>query len=146
MAITQYSPKRIVAVTLGLSAAGAVLGGLAGAGALGAALLISDGFALFSGLAILAVPAIIGAALGSVCAPLAGWLLLRRVPLGRAFGGLVLGTVFGGLFGWFLPVSFDIMNQPILTAAAGFLAAAIFMRFKHPRTDVQDTPMSNGAT
>ena len=129
--LTRYSPARVLAVTIGLSGIGAVLGGTAGAVALGIALVLSDGVAAFSELRVLVIPAMIGALLGSVCAPLAGWLLLRRVPLGRAFAGLCAGTVLGGLAGWFLPVSFDPMNQPIAAAGAGFLAAAVLMRVKH---------------
>jgi lysylphosphatidylglycerol synthetase-like protein (DUF2156 family) len=146
MALTQYSSRRIVVVTLGLSATGAVLGGIAGAGALSVALLFTDRLQVFRELDLLIIPAMIGALLGSVCAPLAGWLLLRRVPLGRAFGGLVLGTVAGGLLGWFSPISFNFMIQPILTAAIGFLVAALFMR-RHPSPH-QHTPaeIGDGAT
>ncbi len=133
MAITRYDPRRVITVTLGLSAAGAVFGSIAGATALGIALIVSDGLAAFKVLGVLAVPAVIGAGLGALCAPLAGWLLLRHVPLGRAFGGLILGTIVGGLIGWFLPVSFNPITQPIVAAAAGFLGAAVLLRFKHAR-------------
>lgn len=135
VAITRYSPARVTGVTLGLSAAGAALGGVAGATALGVALLVSDGLGVLKDLGILLIPGVIGAMLGAVCAPLAGWLLLRRVPLGRAFGGLTLGTIVGGLIGWFVPFSFNVFVQPIVTAAAGFLAAAVLLRIKHSRSD-----------
>jgi hypothetical protein len=137
--LARYSPARVIGATLGLSVTGAVLGGVAGAVALGIGLLFKAGLETFSHLSVLLIPGAIGAALGSVCAPLAGWLLLRRVPLGRAFAGLVVGTVLGGLAGWFFPVTFNILLQPIATAAAGFVAAALVMRRRyrgdhlHPR-------------
>lgn len=129
--LTRYSPARVIGVTLGLSATGAVLGGVAGAVALGIGLLFKAGLDTFSHLSVLLIPGVIGAGLGSVCAPLAGWLLLRRVPLGRAFAGLVVGTVLGGLAGWFSPLTFNVLLQPIATAAAGFVAAALVMRRRY---------------
>lgn len=129
--LTRYSPARVLAVTLGLSGAGALVGGAAGAVALGIGLLFTVGLKTFSELAVLFLPATIGALLGAVCAPLAGWLLLRRVPLGRAFTGLAAGTVLGGLAGWFSPVTFNELYQPIVTAAAGFVAAAVVIRLRH---------------
>ncbi len=127
------SPARVAAVTAGLAVTGAVLGGGAGALALGIVFALSWGFSDFR---LLFLPAFIGAFIGFFAAPLAGWLLLQRVPLGRAFGGLVLGTVLGGLAGWFLPGNDDLMTQPILTAGAGFLITALVLRLtdraRHP--------------
>ena len=94
-----------------------------------------------SELGILAIPGVLGGALGAVCAPLAGWLLLRRIPLGKAFLGLTIGTVLGGVAGWFLLPSFDhsgwslanLVVRPIFGAAFGFLSMGILMRIRHPR-------------
>ena len=144
--VTRYSPSRVLAVTFGLSAAGAVLGGTSGALALGIGLLITDGVEIFKHLSILLVPAVIGAVLGSICAPLAGWLLLRRVPLGRAFAGLVAGTVLGGLSGWLFPKTFNPLYQPIVTAAVGFVVAAALMRLKHRRDPSREVESGVGAT
>ena len=141
-AVTRYSPARVVGVTLGLSAAGAVFGGVAGATALGVALFIDDGLAALKELSVVLVPGVIGAVLGAVCAPLAGWLLLRRVPLGRVFGGLSLGTILGGIAGWYLPLGFDPINQPIATAAVGFLVAAVVLHVRQRRQD----KLKGGAT
>lgn len=140
--LTRYSPSRVIGVTLGLSLTGAVLGGVAGAVALGIGLLFKAGLETFSHLSVLLIPGAIGAVLGSVCAPLAGWLLLRRVPLGRAFAGLVVGTVLGGLAGWFSPLTFNVLLQPIASAAAGFVAAAFVMRRRYRG----DHPSQNKAT
>jgi hypothetical protein len=129
--LTRYSPARATGVTLGLATTGAILGGAAWAIALGIGLLCKAGLDTFSHLRVLLIPGAIGAVLGSVCAPLAGWLLFRRVPLGRAFAGLVIGTVLGGLSGWFPPLTFNVLLQPIATAAAGFVAAALVMRRRY---------------
>ncbi|HEY6853734.1 MAG TPA: hypothetical protein VI139_05775, partial [Gemmatimonadales bacterium] len=113
--------------------------GAAGAAALGLALILTDGVTAFTELGVVVVPAAIGAGLGAVLAPSAGWLLLRRVPLGRAFAGLTIGTVLGGLAGWFLPAMTNVFVQPIITAAAGFLASAVFLRFRYARRESQPT-------
>ena len=123
-------PARVALVTAGLAVTGAVLGAIAGALALGIAIASSWGSVGLSELVMLVMPAFIGGFIGFFAAPLAGWLLLRNVPLGRAFGGLVLGTVVGGLAGWFMPGNDDLMTQPIVMAGAGFLIAALVMRLR----------------
>lgn len=121
-------PARVALVLAGLAVTGAVLGAIAGAVALGIAITTSWAPVGLSELVIVVMPAFIGGVIGFFAAPLAGWLLLRHVPLGRAFGGLVLGTVAGALAGWFLPGNDDLMTQPTVTAGAGFLIAALLMR------------------
>jgi hypothetical protein len=102
MDLTRYDPKRVVLVTAGLAAAGAVTGGLAGAVAIGVVGVITDGFrATLSGPAVLLMAGQIGAVLGAVLAPATSWLLLRHVPLGRVFGALMGGTIAGGIVGGF---------------------------------------------
>ena len=118
MMTARPTPKRILVVTGGLAAAGAVLG--AGLGVLGrwmvsafaypcwgseGVLRVSEGLLPCPGpitISNLVWHARIGEAFGFVAAPLLGWFVLRRVPLGQAFGGLVLGAICGGLCGsWF---------------------------------------------
>jgi len=82
--------------------------------------------------------------LGAGCAPLAGWLLLRRVPLGRAFGGLTVGAIIGGVVGWFLP-SFAHGDGILITAALGFLCAAVLMRIRHARGSSERVARDGGA-
>ena len=133
MAITPYSPARI---TIGLSITGAICGAGAGVVALWVASFSAD-FALLGGFRGLAViPLVIGAALGAICAPLAGWLALRDVPLGPMFLGLSLGTVLGGVAGWFAPQFGNVLVQPVVAAAAGFLAAAFALRLRFRRRGV----------
>ena len=126
MAITRYSPAR---VTIGLSIAGAVCGAGAGVIALAVAAVFSRDVLLLGGFRGLAgIPLVIGSVLGAICAPLAGWLGLRHVPLGSMFLGLSLGTILGGVTGWFAPQFGNVLVQPVVAAAGGFLAAAVALR------------------
>lgn len=131
--VVRPSPGRVALVTAGLSVAGAAFGGFSGAAAFNLVIISQSGFHL-GDLAISIIPGVIGAGLGAVLAPMAGWGLLRRVPLGRAFMGLTLGTILGGIAGF---VTHDVLGgffiQPILAAAAGFCCAAVALRFFHSR-------------
>ncbi|HYK09288.1 MAG TPA: hypothetical protein VEV39_00640 [Gemmatimonadales bacterium] len=131
--VRRADPGRVALVTLGLSLAGTVFGGFAGAAAFGIAIVTHGGFHL-GDLVISVIPGIIGAGLGAVLAPLAGWALLRRVPLGRAFFGLTVGTILGGIAGF---VTHDYLGgffiQPVLAAAVGFCCAAVGLRVLHSR-------------
>jgi len=145
LAITRYSPGRIVAVTIGLAVAGAAFGGIAGVLVLGTISVLTPGFEAFGEPLLFAVAATLGALLGAGCAPLAGWLLLRRVPLGRAFRGLTLGTIAGGVLGWFVPLPVDKVNRSLIAGALGFLCAAIIMRIRQARPPSDPAPNQDGA-
>ena len=120
--------SRVLAVTSGLVAAGAGAGALAGAAVAGliAALVERPGAAFEPGL--LGFGATFGAVLGAALLPLAGWLLMRRVPLGRALLGTAAGAVSGGLLGWFIPVGPDVIARTLVAGVAGFLVAVIMLR------------------
>jgi hypothetical protein len=123
------SPARVVTVTAGLSVFGAIVGAAAGATSMFVATLLT-GVLRFQDLIVLGVPAVIGGALGAVLTPIAGWMLLRRVPLGRAFAGLAVGTIVGGVLGWLLLARrMDPVNACVGSAVAGFLVAAVAMRY-----------------
>jgi len=120
-------------VTLGLSAGGTIVGAAAGALALGIAMVPSGAPASAADLIILSVPAIVGALLGAVLTPIAAWMLLRRVPLGRAFLVLAAGTIAGGVFGWLLldrifPRHWDPIEASVAAAVFGFVVAAVALR------------------
>ena len=136
---------RIIAVTLGLSIAGAIFGAVAGVIALVVLTVLSDGAPNSRSLPILEMavrPAIIGAGLGAVGAPAIAWLLLRHVPLGKAVAWSAVGSVLGGVAGWGLATVLDRANHAIdtglatqakgliLGAVAGFLAAALILRLR----------------
>ena len=116
--------------------AGAIFGGVAGSVALGIALAISEGLSSLTEFTFLGVAAAIGAAVGAVAAPIAGWLLLRHVPLGRAFMGLTVGTVIGGAIGFLAQV--NSVPGIVGVGAAGFLVAAVFLRLRARRQGVDE--------
>lgn len=92
-------PSRVAIVAFGLIPAGAVAGGLAGA--LGAMIWVTstEGFHLASFPLVAAVAGVVGAVLGAVLLPLAGFTLLRHVPLGRALAETIVATAVGGAIG-----------------------------------------------
>ena len=134
----RLSAERVLKIILGLVVAGAACGALAGIIGLGLALLFSEGPKVLwdvilmdisgDGLTAFGLAALVGAVLGSLCAPPAGWLLLRRVPLGRAFAWLTGGTISGGVAGWVLPAGLDPLVGAVLWAFGGFLTAALVLR------------------
>lgn len=119
-------PGRILSVTIGLVAAGAVLGAFAGAVALSASVLITENDTSGDGLML---GAFFGAPLGAIMAPVLSWTLLRRVPLGRMFMGLVAGTAAGGVVAWITTTS-TIGEGPNGLAGAfiGCVVAAVTLR------------------
>lgn len=124
------SPARIVGVTAALLAGGALFGAIAAVLALVLASALTDGLAWGTEPIALAFAAVAGAALGAPLFPAAGWLLLRRVPLGVALVGSMAGTVLGGVAAWVLTRGNDPMSTPILGAIIGFACAAIVMRLR----------------
>jgi len=134
MPITRHGRIRLVGVTLGLSAAGIVFGGIAGVATLALIEVLSVGSAGHWDPSLLLSVGLVGAMVGAICAPLAGWLFLRQVPLGRAFAGLTLGTIIGGVVGAFGPDFVSPYYQPLALAAVGFLVAAGFLRFTSARS------------
>ena len=123
-------PARIVLVALGLAAAGAAFGALAGSVGLALAVLVAEGPRGLGWLEPFAVAAAFGAVLGVGLGPAAGWLLLRRVPLGVAVLGTLAGAVAGGAGSWLLRGAW-LVGGPVGGAAAGFLAAAVALRLRY---------------
>ncbi len=122
------SAPRVVGVTLGLIGAGAIFGSLAGGVSLGFSLVITNPG--FSG-GGLVLGALVGAPLGAVTAPALSWLLLRRVPLGRMFAGLALGTIFGGIIGWLTTTpGGEVEINGLAGAFIGCIVAGITLRYR----------------
>ena len=138
MTVERSSPRRVVTVLAGLAAAGAVVGGFAGAATLAImAYFDRDPFAvphvsysipLSHHVLVSAIRGLSGAVIGFVAAPLAGWLVLRRVPLGQALGGLALGTILGWLITWEPPFGLRVLVHPVAAASIGFLVSALLLR------------------
>src|SRR5215208_3090643 len=93
------SPARVALVALGLVPLGAIAGGLAGA--LGVSILVSVIEGVRSALdpQLWGFAGMVGAALGAVILRVAGFTLLRYVPLGRALAETVVATAIGGAIG-----------------------------------------------
>jgi hypothetical protein len=127
---TRYTAGRIIVVTLGLVAAGVGCGAVAGVVALAVVAVIEDPRP-FSDPILFAIAATLGAMVGAVCVPICWWLLLRHVPPGRAFSGLTLGGIVGGVVGFFVASS-STRDEILLVAAAGFFTAAVVLRMAHP--------------
>jgi len=119
--------SRVLAVTAGLVGLGAVAGAIAGAVV---ALLVG----VVSDIPEPATTAMLGAAfgapMGAVLLPIAGWLLMRRVPIGRALLMTMLGTIAGGLVGWFMPApgNADRVNLTLGCGVVGFAIAVFVLR------------------
>ena len=115
---------RIALVTAGLMAAGAVFGGIAGAAAGAAWVLLEGGF---GGLAreseIVLFVGFLGGGLGAVLGPAVAWLMMRHVPLWLAVGGTTLGTMAGGILGALLggPGSMFVFGILGFVMSAGYL-------------------------
>ena len=92
-------PSRVALVALGLIPAGAVAGALAGA--LGAMIWAAAAEGLHAAPIplLLGVAGILGGILGAVILPVAGFTLLRHVPLGRALAETIVATALGGAVG-----------------------------------------------
>ena len=138
------SVRRVLAVTGGLAVAGLVVGAVVGVGVAGAfialSLLTRSGGVWNVGSTLL-FSAMFGGALGLVLGPLAAWLLMRHVPIGRALGQTALGTAIGSFLGLLL-VMFPVLLipfPPLVLGLAGFAAAAVRLRITHRRKDVVPT-------
>ena len=107
-------------MTGALAVAGAVFGALASA--LAVTIWLAPRGDLHFGTDVLLFAALVGGALGAVLGPAAAWLLLRRVPVGRAVLGTTAGAFAGGL------VSAALQIHAVLGAVVGFTAAALILR------------------
>jgi len=125
--------RRIVGVTAGLIAAGAVFGTLAGAAALSIGLWLEHD-RWFANIGLVVGP-IFGGPIGAITAPILGWLLLRRVALGKMFVSLSAGTTIGGVIGWMTTSGEMQIGSGLAGAFIGCLVAAIRMRYDEHRLE-----------
>jgi hypothetical protein len=137
------SVRRLLLVALGLSGAGAVVGGVCATIAVALILGIRpphDSVLRFDALPFLFGVAQFGAVVGAVAAPVLGFAVLRKVPLGRAVVVTALGTLIGAVIGEFLgplnPYDADLTPGVVRGTLAGFVAAGLYLRVttRHART------------
>jgi len=95
----RVSPARVTLVALGLVPAGAVAGFVAGALGVSIWVGLTEGVAHAFDPATWLVAGSVGAGLGAVLLPLAGFTVLRRAPLGKVLLETILGTALGGAIG-----------------------------------------------
>ena len=114
---------RRLKVFLGITAASAAVGAVAGTlCAMGVILLSGQSTSgLFFDSDVFAFAAEVGAACGVVLGPLASFGFLRRVPVWRLFAETAAGTVLAGVVGFMIPLGFE---GALVVAAGGFAAAA----------------------
>jgi hypothetical protein len=124
------TPLRLLLITAGLACAGAAFGGLAGGAGLAIALFFEPRWYQRS-LEYYVFAAAVGATLGALGAPVVTWVMLRRVPLGRLFAWLTLGTMAAAVLGWFAFSGIDVIWGPALAGFAGFMATAIALSSRH---------------
>jgi len=122
------SLRRVLVVTLGLSLLGGIAGAIAGSLVAVLVVAITEGIRSALDIELLGAGAAFGAPLGAVLLPIAGWLLMRRVPLGRAMLGTMLGSVAGGLVGWFTPLHIDVIGRTLLCGLLGFALSVLALR------------------
>jgi hypothetical protein len=121
--------------------AGATSGAVAGA--LVAALVsVAEGRSLGAiDAELLGIGAMFGAPLGAVLLPVAAWLLMRYVPLGQALAATLIGTVGGGVAGWFLPVGTAQVSRTLLGGGIGFaLGVGIVRGLTNTRRGANPSP------
>jgi hypothetical protein len=90
----------------------------------------------------LAYGAELGATCGLVLGPLAILGFMRRVPLGRLFAEMCLGTIVMGTIGLLMPIG---MNGSLAIAAIGFLGAGARLAWQYRRKQPLDRfpPLAN---
>jgi hypothetical protein len=131
----QISAVRVAVVSAGLIAGGALAG--AAAGALGATiwLVVTEGVRAALDPNVWFVAGVVGAPLGAILLPLAGFTALRRVPLGRLLASTVAATAVGGALG-----AIATPEGWVGGAIAGFLLATgwLWHRSRGPRRPGSD--------
>jgi len=129
---------RRLTITLGLAFAGALFGGFAGGAGLAIVLLFEPQL-WRSAFEFCEFAASVGAVLGMIGAPVVTWVMLRRVPLGRMFALLSLGTTVSAVLGWFVFSRIDIIWGPTLSGFMGFMATALALSFRYDKPQLETT-------
>ena len=135
---------RVLIVTAALVLTGAALGAAAAVVAVATVGVVIPRFGRLASEEIFIVSGA-GLLTGALLAPLLGWTLLRRTPLGRAISGPVLGTTFGGILGAAVPSGPSYFSYGVVGALIGSLAGAYLVRTPTPAATSMGTSESRGA-
>ena len=130
-------PRRVAGVTVALAGTGAVLGAGFSAAIVG---LVGAGLRLTGGVlpGPLPVVAAIGGGIGAILTPLTAFSLLRRVALGKALLGTILGMAVGTSAGF--AASGGRLLVAIGAGVAGFLVTALLLRLRAGSGQEKDRP------
>lgn len=135
------SPARVVGVTSGLVASGAIVGAGLGAGLLGVLSVVVDGRGGFPhAWFAFVVAGVVGAGLGGIGLPVLAWSLLRDQPLIRVFTVTTAGTAIGASVG-FLGTSLNPIGA-MTGACAGFVGSALMIRARTSRRASDEVPVA----
>jgi predicted acyltransferase len=133
--------RRVLIVLAGLVVVGAIAGGLCALLAINLSLLLEgpyDGPIRLDAVSLKFGAFVMGAALGAVLTPLASFLFLRKVPLGRAIAACAFGTMLGAVAGdriWgFNPYDADLTPGVVQGAFLGFLVTNLALWLLYRRT------------
>jgi len=129
---------RLLTITLGLALTGALFGGLAGGAGLATVLLFEPQL-WRSAFEFCEFAASVGAVLGMIGAPVVTWVMLRRVPLGRMFALLTVGTTVSAVLGWFVFSRIDVIWGPTLVGFVGFISTALALSFRYDKPQLEST-------
>jgi len=126
---------RIIAVTLGLVAAGAIVGAASAIGIVVAVVGPNNPADVLrpSSSALLATIAAFGALAGGLIAPTILWGLLRRVALGRALAWIAAAAVVGGALGERVhPLNPYVREVPavLIGSLTGVVMASLMLRLR----------------
>jgi hypothetical protein len=125
--------RRILAVTAGLMAGGAIFGAIAAVATLMIGFVAMGRGGEIDHIAV-EIVAMVGAVLGAVLFPAAAWLLMRNVPIGMALLGTVAGTTAGGAAGWLVATNdVDQILYALIGGVIGFAAASVLLRIRAGR-------------
>jgi len=130
--------KRFATITAGLMGAGAAAGSVVGFGFAMSLLALKFFEGEFPGLPFaLAGTAFLtaaGIAAGALLGPVAAWLLMRHVPLGRAVGGAALGALAATIAGVGVGLATGIGdNGFLLYPLLGLGASTVYLNVSTPR-------------
>jgi hypothetical protein len=126
--LERRSPGRVALVAVGVAALGAVGGAIAGVLSATLWLLVFQTRWLSVLPQVFGGVALLGAALGAVLMPLAGFTALRRIPLGKILATAIVGSAVGGIVGA------QFFNSVVVGPIVGFVAAVAWLAVRAHRS------------